>query len=114
MKCEDCNIDMLKNKSGEKFLCQICGKIYEKKNDKEKTGKDLPSKVEQAKNLGKSMVDFAKSGFKIEDEKSVEKRLAICNDCDRFDKGASRCLECGCFMRIKAQMSSSSCPLGKW
>jgi len=49
-----------------------------------------------------------------------KKRLEICsgdNDylpCERFDPVLSRCLECGCFIKIKARLKSMTCPLKKW
>jgi hypothetical protein len=43
-----------------------------------------------------------------------ERRLSICNDCPRFFKTTKTCLECGCFMKVKTLMSSSSCPIGRW
>jgi hypothetical protein len=43
-----------------------------------------------------------------------EKRLEICNSCERYDKDQKRCRECGCFMEYKAFMPYTSCPLDKW
>jgi hypothetical protein len=49
----------------------------------------------------------------VEKEKAFE-RLAICNDCPSLFKPTWSCKECGCFMKVKARLESSSCPLGKW
>lgn len=43
-----------------------------------------------------------------------EKRLAICETCDRFDKEKRKCLECGCFMEYKTLLPFVHCPLHKW
>ena len=43
-----------------------------------------------------------------------QERLTICKGCDRFDKDQTRCMECGCFLMIKARLTPEFCPLGKW
>ena len=46
-----------------------------------------------------------------------ERRLAICGECPKFNKGDlgfSRCEVCGCFMVIKAKLAQASCPIEKW
>jgi hypothetical protein len=39
-------------------------------------------------------------------------RLAVCETCASLRDG--RCVECGCYMTIKAHLASMNCPLGKW
>ncbi len=34
--------------------------------------------------------------------------------CPSWEHKSNRCKECGCQMRIKTSLASSSCPLGKW
>jgi hypothetical protein len=41
-------------------------------------------------------------------------RISICKTCPRWDEWYSRCLECGCQMRVKTVLRSSECPLKKW
>jgi hypothetical protein len=49
----------------------------------------------------------------VEKEKAFE-RLAICNSCPELFKTTWTCKECGCFMKVKARLAFSECPLGKW
>lgn len=49
----------------------------------------------------------------VEDE-VAEQRLSVCKACPRFVKATTQCLECGCFMGMKAKMSLAECPLHKW
>lgn len=42
------------------------------------------------------------------------RRLRLCSTCDLFDKEASRCRSCGCYMTYKARLRSQQCPVGKW
>lgn len=43
-----------------------------------------------------------------------KKRIAICDDCEFYDKRIKKCEKCGCFMEYKTLMMSSSCPINKW
>ena len=77
---------------------------------------DLPSVMEMAKNLatdGTKIIKNALSGNKTLVEDSVrENRWATCQGCPRLQN--DRCLECGCFMKVKVAFQPSVCPLGKW
>ena len=42
------------------------------------------------------------------------KRLDICKSCEFYFKPTGTCKKCGCFMRLKAKISSLSCPINKW
>ena len=55
------------------------------------------------------MRNFFKNRFKISDE-----RIAICRECDKFNRVNSQCSEYGCFMDYKTLLPFVSCPLGKW
>ena len=46
--------------------------------------------------------------------KEYNKRLAICRACEFYFKPTGTCKKCGCFMRIKAKLSTLSCPIDKW
>lgn len=44
----------------------------------------------------------------------VEKRLEVCKGCPHFEPKLERCMECGCFMKIKSGLAGMKCPLNKW
>jgi hypothetical protein len=50
----------------------------------------------------------------LADKTVAFERLDICKGCDRLFEPTFTCRECGCFMKIKARLSASSCPIGKW
>ena len=50
----------------------------------------------------------------LHDKSIINARLAICGECEHFIKTTSQCNQCGCFMRAKARLATSSCPVGKW
>jgi len=69
----------------------------------------------EIKNLVQTVKDVASHAAKtgeILERKSAE-RLAICGKCPQYDpKGW--CKLCGCYLRVKAKMAGSKCPLKKW
>lgn len=38
-------------------------------------------------------------------------RVSICNSCEYRDAERDRCSACGCFIKAKARLSTSKCPL---
>jgi hypothetical protein len=44
--------------------------------------------------------------------KDVKSRLNICKGCSFFR--GNRCIKCGCYMKFKAKLRSSKCPIGRW
>jgi len=76
---------------------------------------DFPSK----KKLEQGIIDSYQrtSEHLRSDEELQQERLDICNTCpskitlyDNFDG----CSECNCILKIKVQVNTSTCPLGKW
>lgn len=49
----------------------------------------------------------------IANPKSLE-RLGHCATCPSFNKTVMVCNECGCLMKLKVLIPSSTCPLNKW
>lgn len=77
----------------------------------------LPGMMEMAKNLmrdGAKIAGNALSGNSTLVEDSVrEHRLSVCRLCPKFTP-EERCVECGCFMKVKSAFVTSKCPLEKW
>jgi hypothetical protein len=46
----------------------------------------------------------------------VDDRLSACNSCDKkiTKMYGGMCNVCGCVIKLKAALSNSTCPLGKW
>ena len=36
-----------------------------------------------------------------------QKRMAVCESCERFEKSTNRCKICGCFMSVKTWMHTN-------
>ena len=49
----------------------------------------------------------------IHDEDIVNRRWDICKACPELT-ASDRCKQCGCFMKVKTKIATSSCPIGKW
>ena len=77
---------------------------------------EMPSKGQMAKNAGGALAKNLKSvmrGNKLNaDPDEVERRKAICADCEFNRK--NRCLKCGCWLQYKVRLRAESCPIGKW
>ena len=48
----------------------------------------------------------------LHDQDVIDKRRAICNDCE-FKMGKN-CRKCGCFIAAKTKVATARCPIGKW
>ena len=46
--------------------------------------------------------------------RNLQDRLETCKKCKHFRKSVSQCKKCGCFMKIKAAIAFTRCPIGKW
>ena len=77
---------------------------------------DFPSAMEMARNLlsdGSKIVSNAiKGNDTLVDDDTRTLRWQTCLSCDRLED--NRCLECGCFMKVKVAFKTSVCPLHKW
>jgi hypothetical protein len=76
----------------------------------------LPGMLDMAKNLmrdGVKIAENALSGNKTLVEDSVrEERWSKCQLCPKLQN--DRCVECGCFMKVKVAFVTSKCPIGNW
>lgn len=60
------------------------------------------------------MIDIKEQLEWLVNNPKVTERIVICVQCDKFIKPIALCSECGCIVRLKAQLPSSECPLKKW
>ncbi len=70
----------------------------------------VPISIQTMKNLGMAAIDIAKG--RVVAPKVAQERLDICQECEMFN--GKRCAICGCFMRQKVGLPSSTCPMNKW
>jgi len=96
---------------------------------------ELPSLKEMAFNLIGAAKDtfqlMVTKGVVLAPEEEVKKRIDLCWDCEFFqgevvvkhyvknvvireDVRECVCSKCGCAMKTKTRLASSSCPVGKW
>jgi len=58
-------------------------------------------------------VKFRLSNKYIKVDSAIQQqRWNVCQSCVFFQRG--RCSKCGCFMKLKTQLASASCPENKW
>ena len=76
-----------------------------------------PSPLEMARNLAKSLSQWAMGGFATVTPEELQSRLETCDTCEFWAGeaafGMGRCLKCGC-TGIKMHLRTSKCPINKW
>jgi hypothetical protein len=76
----------------------------------------LPSALEMARNLLRDSTKIVSNAIQgnstLVDQDLRDSRWNVCLVCPRLQN--DRCLECGCFMKVKVAFQTSVCPLGKW
>jgi len=89
---------------------------YQSHNQNLVSSFEMPSAVDMAKNLTKSMAVWAKSGLKVVSSAVYDHRSDICKKCEFWDykQFGGRCLKCGCATQFKLRLSHERCPLNKW
>ena len=63
----------------------------------------------------KAMISKYKAAIKAEDQvddAEYERRLAICNTCEKLFEGT--CNACGCYVELRAASNISHCPHKHW
>ena len=76
------------------------------------TDRKMPPLGGRAWNLAKALTAFAADGCRTVPKATYRIRLQTCAACARRED--NWCLECGCFLPIKAKGRAWHCPLGKW
>lgn len=46
--------------------------------------------------------------------RTAQKRRGLCNKCFWRDPQTNQCRKCSCFLALKTELTTESCPLGKW
>lgn len=79
-------------------------------------GNDPPTQgmLELLKTGGYAAAKWALAGFNIVSKEEQNRRLDLCEQCDKIHIPAVRCTECGCYVKVKAWMETEHCPLEKW
>jgi len=72
----------------------------------------IPSIPDRAWNLAKALTAFAADGCRTVPKATYRIRLQTCAACPRRED--NWCLECGCFLLVKAKGRAWNCPLDKW
>lgn len=75
-----------------------------------------PGLVRRAIMFAKTQFTHFLNGSPIVSDSVLKERIAICEVCPLFRSTDRMCLECGCYMDMKAKLADVSCPLEepKW
>ena len=74
----------------------------------------MPPIREQIMSAVKAAIKQAAAGFPAAEDKEKERRAEICATCPSLNEKEYRCNECGCFLKWKIAMKTSTCPLNNW
>lgn len=77
-----------------------------------------PTPLEMAERFARSMVDWARAGFRTLEKERYQARRNICEGCQQWRGdgamlGTGRCGACGC-SGLKLFLATQRCPEGKW
>ena len=98
-QCRGCTVQQLSSEEAERVLA-------------ESTTQSPPPLVRRLWNLAGALAMFVSDGCRTVDSTEYERRLSICDGCDR--RVGNSCLECGCALSIKARGRAFDCPLSRW
>lgn len=79
-----------------------------------KNKKRIKRKMKSAIKRNSMPWDLLDPNTKAVPEKVWKERYSACESCEFFAKKVGVCKKCGCFMKVKASMAHSFCPVGKW
>jgi len=68
--------------------------------------------MEIIKAVGRSAKRVGRGENPVATKEQAAERMAICTNCDSLRN--DKCIECGCFMKVKTKVAEESCPIGKW
>jgi hypothetical protein len=71
-----------------------------------------PSLSEKVAGFGANMKQLVSSRFEAVSEEERIRRYSLCQECQWFKN--YRCMQCGCFMKIKSKFAAMRCPIGLW
>ncbi len=74
-------------------------------------GRQIMNAVGAAGRVFKNMATGQKPVVSKEEQ---ERRISICQRCDKYDPAQGRCTLCGCLGKFKTWLSTEDCPIGRW
>jgi len=61
----------------------------------------------------RNMFESARRKMRYVGDEAKDARLAICKSCEHYTS-YGQCMQCGCYMPMKARFAGSECPIQKW
>lgn len=132
-RCDDCplkkydldNVICASKSKPHPRYCSLAGGKYDEKitneslriHNEKVSSEGLPLlSIKTIKKFGKSMLKWAKGGFKSVPDEIYNERLSICNSCEHntSTNGFPQCSLCTCIISEKCATNTESCPIKKW
>lgn len=104
------------------WICKICGRRVKNYGSTPAAAcRPLPPLPARVRHYAAAVVNYAVGGFQSRTEAEVERLLAICRACDRFNERRQSCSLCGCrchsgggALTNKLKMATERCPINRW
>lgn len=74
----------------------------------------IPNPWTAALAAGRALWGFFSGKNILASETVVEERLQQCESCLFFDPEFRQCNKCSCFVDVKSQLATETCPEGRW
>lgn len=74
----------------------------------------VPDPWKAAKAAGRAAKAVIKSKPLLVSQALVDARMAACRACPKYLPSSNQCAVCTCVLSLKTQLSTESCPEGKW
>ncbi len=77
----------------------------------------ITKNIKKVKNFVSSATKYVQSGMVNVSDSVKQERMNICKGCEKYNnsnKDNPMCDDCGCYLEIKTDWATESCPLKKW
>lgn len=82
-------------------------------NKTKEVSADELSATKMAGGFVRSAAQIIKSGGRFVPDSEHKRRTDVCGAC-RYMNNVGRCMQCGCFVKIKSKFAAMSCPIKLW
>lgn len=108
LTCPDCGFSMKFRPGRVLRNCPVLSEKDPSFSYKKLDIPELPTLWEQAKHLTGDLVSWGVAGFTVPEKQERERRLEICQGCEKFT--GQRCSECGCQCSWASWLETKTCP----
>jgi hypothetical protein len=111
-------VEVFYTDSEQKDIERVEQILLQEEAESEEYENKYPSIFTMVRNVGKEAWKSAKATGKglpvLTTAQVAMDRYEVCRGCEHFNAQDTRCTQCGCRMKIKVNLTTAECPIGKW